>query len=772
VTGFPLSAIVGQEALVEALLVNAVAPDVGGVLVRGERGTAKSTAVRALAPLLPAVRAAASQAYAFGPGELAPDGPVALDAPTVTRAAPLVELPLGTTLDRLVGSLDLGRALAGEQAFEAGLLARAHRGILYVDEVNLLPDHLVDALLDAAATAVARVEREAVSAVHAARFLLVGTMNVEEGELRPQLLDRFGLGVEVRAPREPAQRAEIVRRRLAFERDPVAFACSWAAAERALAARIAAARARLDGVWLPERELLRITGACAALGIDGVRGDIVTAQTARALAALDGADEVAEQHVGRAAALALAHRRRRDPLDGREPDAGELQRALDGAGEPDDEPPGGGDARAGHEAGEGRGGARMGADASAASGVRASAGRGAQGAGGGGDGAGGDGAGGGGAGGAGGDAGGTRGAGGAGANAGGTCGAGEDAARAGEGRAAGAGHRGLAARERRDAPAPAGLSLDVLALTGTGSGPAGRRARTSGPGAGAIDSRPARGAPGDIAIVASLRARLLDAAGRGIATPSGSHRAPAVPRFAAAAGSHVAAASRSHVPAPSGSHVPAPSGSDVAAATGRAAASPSPAHRPTPANRPAPAPALREHVRAGREATFVCLVVDASGSMGARRRLARVKGALVDLLRDAYTRRDRVAVIAFRDAIAQLLVAPGAPLALAAAALRELPAGGRTPLAAGLDAAERLIRREALREPDRRAIAVVLTDGRVADPFGEIPRAAARLGRAAAAVHVVDTEDGPVRLGLATALARAAGGEVHRLVPASTRSAA
>ena len=203
---YPLSAIVGQEALREALLVNAVSPEVGGVLVRGERGTAKSTAVRALAPLLPPVAAAAGQAFAFAPGEWAPGGPVPTDARTQDRPAVLVELPLGATLDRLVGALDLGRALAGEHAFEPGLLARAHRGILYVDEVNLLPDHLVDAVLDAAASGVARVEREAVSAQHDARFLLVGTMNPEEGELRPQLLDRFGLGVEVRTPTDPAQR--------------------------------------------------------------------------------------------------------------------------------------------------------------------------------------------------------------------------------------------------------------------------------------------------------------------------------------------------------------------------------------------------------------------------------------------------------------------------------------------------------------------------------------------------------------------------------------
>jgi magnesium chelatase subunit D len=286
--GYPLSAIVGQEELIEALLINAVAPDVGGVLVRGQRGTAKSTAVRGLAPLLPPVGVAEGQSYAFAPGEIAPEGEVPADAHLHERAAPLVELPLGATLDRLVGALDLGRALDGHAAFEPGLLARAHRGILYVDEVNLLPDHLVDALLDAAASGVARVEREAVSVEHAARFLLVGTMNVEEGELRPQLLDRFGLGVDVGTPSDPAVRAEIVRRRLAFERDPRGFAGIWQERERELAARIAAARARLEAIHLPERELLRITGACARLGVDGVRGDTVCARAARALAALDG----------------------------------------------------------------------------------------------------------------------------------------------------------------------------------------------------------------------------------------------------------------------------------------------------------------------------------------------------------------------------------------------------------------------------------------------------------------------------------------------------
>jgi magnesium chelatase subunit D len=651
--GYPLSAIVGQQALVEALLINAVAPDVGGVLVRGERGTAKSTAVRGLAPLLPPVVAAESQAFAFAPGELAPDGRVPDDAVTALRPAPLVELPLGATLDRLVGALDLGRALAGEQSFEAGLLARAHRGILYVDEVNLLPDHLVDALLDAAASGIAQVEREAVSASHAARFLLVGTMNVEEGELRPQLLDRFGLGVEVRTPQDPAERAEIVRRRLSFERDPEAFAAEWAEQDRALAERIAAARERLDGVRLPERELMRITGACARLGVDGVRGDIVSARAAQALAALDGLDEVTEEHVRRAAALALAHRRRRDPLDGSDPDDSQLRSALDAESPkeeptdrkpPDDEPPGGNGAppRRGD-------GAAPPASSQTGPGERTTE----------------------------------------------PAAEGEPPRNApahGEPPRNAAAHAdpSAPARERRDPPAPAGLPLEALALPGRGAGPVGRRARTSSPGAGALDSRPALPESDDLAIVASLRARLLGA---------GSNH-------------------------------------------------------------------LREHVRAGREGALLCLVVDASGSMGARRRLARVKGALLGLLRDAYARRDRVAIVAFRDDGAHLVVAPGAPLERAAAAVRDLPTGGRTPLAAGLDAAERTIRREAIRDPRRRAVAVVLTDGRVADPAGAIRRSAAALGRAAAVVHVVDTEEGPVRVGLAGALAAAAGARVHALAPA------
>jgi magnesium chelatase subunit D len=570
---FPLSAIVGQSELVEALLINAVAPEVGGVLVRGERGTAKTTAVRGLAALLPG-------------------------------RAPLVELPLGATLDRLVGSLDLARALDGEHRYEPGLLVRADRGILYVDEVNLLADHLIDSLLDAAATGIVRVEREAVSVTHDARFLLVGTMNPEEGELRPQLLDRFGLGVQVSTPRDPSERAEIVRRRLAYEAAPDAFAARFTEPEDAMRARIAAARQRLPAVVLPERELGRITRACAELGVDGVRGDIVTARAARALA---------------------AHRRRRDPLDGHAPDDEELQRSLD---DPPDEPPPDGSGppppspRAPDDTGRPD------------------------------------------------DAGGSP--------------AGDDA---------GPPPPPSIAPERVDPPVASALPGGAIALHGVGRGPAGRRARGRGPGAGAIDSRPAQADSGDLALVATLHARL-----RG---------------------------------------------------TGE----------------------LRQHVRAGREGAFLCLVLDASGSMGARRRAARVKGALLELLRDAYARRDRIAVIAFRDNRAELLVAPGTPVERAAARLRELPTGGRTPLADAIEAATALIVRERLRDADRRSVAAVLTDGRVADPDGRVLRAAAALGRTADVVEVIDTEDGRVRVGLAGALAAAAGARVHRLVPLRSRVA-
>src|SRR5690348_8174574 len=327
---YPFAGIVGMADLKLALLLNAVSPAIGGVLVRGEKGTAKSTMVRGLAALLPPVRVVSGCPYSCDPAAPDPGCPAGphdgthdglSDGPgdgSASRERPvtLAELPVGATEDRLAGSLDIERVLtAGTTAFQPGLLAAAHRGVLYVDEVNLLHDHLVDLLLDAAALGVNYVEREGVSVRHASRFLLAGTMNPEEGELRPQLLDRFGLTVQATASRDPAERAEVVRRRLAFEADPAGFVTRFSADTAALASQVAAARGRLPQVSLPDAALRQICSVCGAFGVDGMRADLVTARTAIALAAWADRDEVTEEDIRTAARLALPHRRRRDPFD-------------------------------------------------------------------------------------------------------------------------------------------------------------------------------------------------------------------------------------------------------------------------------------------------------------------------------------------------------------------------------------------------------------------------------------------------------------------------
>ncbi|WP_019358290.1 putative cobaltochelatase [Streptomyces sp. AA1529] len=338
---YPFTAVVGMADLRLALLLNAVSPAVGGVLVRGEKGTAKSTAVRALADLLPQVPVVAGCRFSCDPAAPDPECP---DGPHETaaaqaRAARMVELPVGASEDRLVGALDIERALAeGVKAFEPGLLADAHRGILYVDEVNLLHDHLIDVLLDAAAMGASYVEREGVSVRHASRFLLVGTMNPEEGELRPQLLDRFGLTVEVAASRDPEERVEVVRRRLAHDDDPAGFAARWADDERELRERVAAARALLPAVELDDAALRQIAAACAAFEVDGMRADIVMARTAVALAAWAGRTRVESADVRQAALLALPHRRRRNPFDAPGLDEDKLDRTLEENSEPDGGP--------------------------------------------------------------------------------------------------------------------------------------------------------------------------------------------------------------------------------------------------------------------------------------------------------------------------------------------------------------------------------------------------------------------------------------------------
>lgn len=325
---FPFSAIVAQDEMKLALLMAAIDPKIGGVLVFGDRGTGKSTIVRSLAALLPPMQTVEGCRYQCDPvtdRSGCPDCSTQLAAKPKTKTGPVgvVDMPLGATEDRVVGALDLERALTrGEKAFEPGLLARANRGFLYIDEVNLLEDHLVDLLIDVAASGENVVEREGLSVRHAARFVLIGSGNPEEGELRPQLLDRFGLSVDVRTPTDIPTRVEIVRRRDAYEQNSAAFRARWEMHDSALREQIIAARGRLGGVAVPDAILERAAQLCVTLGTDGVRGELTLVRAARALAAFEGDAVVGDAHLGRVAGPALRHRLRRDPLD----DAGSSSR--------------------------------------------------------------------------------------------------------------------------------------------------------------------------------------------------------------------------------------------------------------------------------------------------------------------------------------------------------------------------------------------------------------------------------------------------------------
>ncbi|MBK5927780.1 magnesium chelatase ATPase subunit I [Rhodobaculum claviforme] len=313
---FPFSAIVGQEEMKLAMVLTAIDPGIGGVLVFGDRGTGKSTAVRALAALLPPIRQVESCPVNSARLEDCPEWARLTSREIVTRPTPVVDLPLGATEDRVVGALDIERALSqGEKAFEPGLLARANRGYLYIDEVNLLEDHIVDLLLDVAQSGQNVVEREGLSIRHPARFVLVGSGNPEEGELRPQLLDRFGLSVEVGSPKDIPTRIEVIRRRDAYENDHAAFMAKWQEEDTTLRERILAARTRLSAIATPEAALHDCAELCVALGSDGLRGELTLLRTGRAFAAYHGADTLTRDHLREVAPMSLRHRLRRDPLD-------------------------------------------------------------------------------------------------------------------------------------------------------------------------------------------------------------------------------------------------------------------------------------------------------------------------------------------------------------------------------------------------------------------------------------------------------------------------
>ncbi|MEM7243044.1 MAG: magnesium chelatase ATPase subunit I [Pseudomonadota bacterium] len=320
---FPFSAIVGQEEMKRAIILTAIDPGIGGVLIFGDRGTGKSTVIRSLVGLMPLIEVVAGCPYNSPTMKERPDCAEPLDNILVKIPTPIVDLPLGATEDRVTGALDIERALTkGEKAFQPGLLAQAHRGYLYIDEVNLLDDHIVDLLLDVAASGENLVEREGLSIRHPAKFVLVGSGNPEEGELRPQLLDRFGLSVEVFTPNSVEDRIEIIERRNAYESGSATFFKRWKSADTRLRNKVLDARENLKDVKLPKEVLADCANLCIALGSDGLRGELTLSRTARAYAAFLGDQTVTRKHLKDIAATALRHRLRRDPLD----DAGSTTR--------------------------------------------------------------------------------------------------------------------------------------------------------------------------------------------------------------------------------------------------------------------------------------------------------------------------------------------------------------------------------------------------------------------------------------------------------------
>jgi len=635
---FPFTALIGQDRMKRALLLNAVNPRLGGVLIRGEKGTAKSTAVRALASLLPEIEVVVGCHYGCDPAspdDWCADCLVRAESgreplPTATQRVPIVNLPVGATEDRLTGTIDIEEAIAqGRRRFEPGLLAAAHRGILYVDEVNLLNDHLVDVLLDVAAMGTNYVEREGISLSHPAQLILVGTMNPEEGDLRPQLLDRFALAVEVQGLDDRAERAEVVRRRIAFENDPLGFAERWSDSEAEERQRILAARELLPSVILADRMLDLITHLCTDFQVDGLRADIVMYKTAATLAAYAGRTRVNEEDVRDAAELALLHRRRRQPFEQPRMDPADLDRSIEN-------------------------------------------------------------------------------------------------------------HRS----EQPPEPEPDAPDLP----------PSPDRQEHQPPTPTDSQSNP------DEQVVA---------AGDPYAVRNLAPAAPARQERASRAGKR----SRVRAKDGQGAYVRArpagPETHDLALdATVRAAA---PYQRRRREQRPdGPAllvrgPDLHEKVRETRAGNVILFAVDASGSMAARKRMAAAKQAVLSLLLDAYQKRDRVGLIAFRGAKAELLLPPTTSVDLAEKRLQSLPTGGRTPLGHALQVGMLAFERHRANHPEDLPLLLVVSDGRAnvavgsGDPASELLTLAGEIRARGVESVVVDTETGPLRVGLCRPLSEALG---------------
>ena len=676
---FPFTAIVGQTAMKRALILNAVNTRIGGVLIRGKKGTAKSTAVRSLAALLPEVAVVRGCPYSCHPDNPQPLCSHGKETSPVTRQVRIVDLPVGATEDRLVGSLDIESAIrTGSRSFEPGLIAATHRGILYVDEVNLLNDHLVDVLLDAAAMGRNYVEREGISVSHAAEFILVGTMNPEEGDLRPQLLDRFGLAVEVDSAFTPEERREVVKRRIAYESDPFGFMDAWQESEAAERERILLSQQLLGEVAVSDDILELITGICAEYQVDGLRADIVMYKTASTIAAYEGRDHVLAEDVREAAEMALLHRQRRQPFQQPHLVTEQLDSMIDEfQNRPHDREPQDQDSSQSEEQDDG--------------------------------------------------------------------------------------DPDPPEQEEEQPPEPEGDSGPQEQYFEVGTPFSVRSLQMHPPD---HRARPAGG----------RRARTVSG------TPSGRYVGAAIPQDKA---------------------------TDLALdATLRAAAPHQVERRQRPHPNPLPegegtdkAPPfliephdVREKVRETKTGSLILFVVDASGSMGAQRRMVAVKGAILSLLLDAYQRRDRVGLIAFRGTGAQVLLPPTSSVDLAHALLSEMPTGGRTPLSRGLLLAMEVIETEKQKDRNVLPLLVVLSDGRANVAMGtssgpertpghpertpghpepvegraSLPIAEARaLAAAIREQHisavVVDTETDFLRLGLAEPVAEAMGAPCIKL---------
>ncbi|MBC8279636.1 MAG: putative cobaltochelatase, partial [Chloroflexi bacterium] len=655
---FPFTAIVGQSAMKRALLLNAVNPKIGGVLVRGKKGTAKSTAVRSLAALLPEVTVVQGCPYNCSPEErqglCGRCGPTDGDSQTVNRQIPIVDLPVGATEDRLVGSLDIEEAIkTGNRVFEPGLIAATHRGILYIDEVNLLNDPLVDRLLDAAAMGRNYVEREGISIAHRSEFILVGTMNPEEGDLRPQLLDRFGLAVEVEGRFSPEERQEIVKRRIAYESNPREFMAQWQDAEREERERVLRSQGLLPQVVVSDEILSLITSICAEYDVDGMRGDIVMYKTAATIAAYENRTDVNAEDVREAANLALLHRQRRQPFQQPNLATDQLDSMVDDFQGQDNQ------------------------------------------------------------------------------------------------------------RESSDQPQDQGegdSEPSDLPQSEDDSGPPEPEADS--------DNEPDNSGPGSLGqkqqfeVGDPFAVRQLN-----LKPPDQRSRRASGRRNVTITDSTAGRYVRSRMPEGKASSL-------ALDATLRAAAPHQNSRRASSDSQNAvliESWDIRDKVRESMSGSLVLFVVDASGSMGAQRRMVAVKGAIMSLLLDAYQRRDRVGLISFRGTKAELLLPPTNSVDLAQVHLQEMPTGGRTPLSAGLFKALEIIETERIKDRDVLPLLVLLSDGRgnVAlsqdSPLDEAYAAAGIIGEEKVPSVVVDTESGFLRLGMVQPVAEAMGAQYLKL---------